>query len=279
MATRKGILTFGLVSIPVEFHVAARPKTLDLDLLHRPCKTRIQYQVYCPTHDRAVDRKDLVKGYKRNGGYVLMDDADFDKAERAATRAIEVLHFVAADDVDPIYLDRSYYLAPQPDLERPYRILLAAMRGARKAAIVTFVMHNRQQVALVRPDEGVLVLHTLYHADEVQEAPAAGKRARPGDKGDKEVQVAEQLISALTRPFDPGAYKDEYRETLLAIIRAKAEGETIEVSEAPAPPGKVIDLMAALRASVEQVRKPLAKVRREARPTRARRRSARRRSA
>ncbi len=254
-AVRKGIITFGLVSIPVELHVAARAKSIDFDLLHRACKTRIKYQPYCPTHESAVSRKELVKGYRTNG-YVVMEDEDFEKAERASSRAIEVVEFVDLADVDPLYLERSYYVGPQEDTERPYEVLLQALTESKKAAVARFVMSNRQQYALLRAAEDTLVLHTLYYADEVRAFEAEWKRARPGPE---EVKLATRFIEALAKDFDPSKYHDEYREMLDDVIRAKAEGQEVTLPEAPKPSRKVVNLMDALRESVEQIRKPPAR--------------------
>jgi DNA end-binding protein Ku len=272
MAARKGVVTFGLVSIPVELTVAARSRTLDFDLLHRPCGTRVRYRLYCPTHEREVARSEVVKGYEQDGKYVVVTDEDFERAERASTRAIEVVRFVKVDEVDPVYLERSYWVGPQADAERAYQVLLEAMRRAGRVAVVALVMANRQQHALLRPDGERLVLHTLYYADEVR-VPEAGRR-RPKPRGE-EVELAARLIEGLTGPFELGRYRDEYREKLLALIRARASGKKIDLPEAPAPPGKVVDLMSALRKSVEQVRAGGGARRRASRPAAARR-SARR---
>jgi DNA end-binding protein Ku len=199
MATgaRNGIITFGLVSIPVALHVAARTTPLD------------------------------------------------------------VVHFVDADAVDPIYLERSYYVGPQRDTEHAYGVLLTAMRNTRTAAVVAFVMSRRQQYALLRPDADKLVLHTLYYGDEVREFEVDRNATKARER---EVEFAEQYIKALRQPFKPEAYHDQYRETLLRIIRAKAEGEAVELEPARKPPAKVSNLMDALRQSVAAVRKPPAKI-------------------
>jgi DNA end-binding protein Ku len=260
MAARKGIVTFGLVSIPVELHVAARSTSLDFDLLHAKDRSRIKYKLWCAEEDKEVNRKDTVKGYKVDGGYVIMNDADFEKAERATTRAIEVRHFVDARAVDPVYLERSYWVGPQPDAERPYQVLLRAMQNSKTVAVVTFVMSQRQNYALLRPDgrpDGErFALHTLYYGDEVRELPVDWKTAKADDR---EVKFAEEFIEALRAEFKPEAYRDEYRETLTRIIRAKARGEAIELAEAPKAPAKTTNLVEALQASIAAVRKPLAK--------------------
>jgi DNA end-binding protein Ku len=256
VAARKGIITFGLVSIPVELHVAARPLTVGFHQIHGVCGSRINYHVYCPRCDREVERKELVRGHPWDGGFVLVDDADFDKAAAASSRAIDVVQFVDAAAVDPIYLETSYHIAPQPDLERAYSVLLKALQNTNKAAVVTFVMSSRQHYALLRPADDTLVLHTLYYSDEVRPLERRGTLPKAADQ---EVKFAEQYIEALVKDFDPGQYRDTYRETLLAVIRAKAEGQEIQVAEAAPAPPKTSNLMDALRRSVEQVRKPPSK--------------------
>jgi DNA end-binding protein Ku len=256
VAARKGIITFGLVSIPVELHVAARPLTVGFHQIHGVCGSRINYRVYCPRCEREVERKELVRGYPWDGGFVLMEDDDFDKAAAASSRAIDVVQFVDAAAVDPIYLETSYYIAPQPDLERAYTVLLKALQNTNKAAVVTFVMTNRQHYALLRPADDGLVLHTLYYSDEVRPLERRGTLPKAADR---EVKFAEQYIEALARDFDPEQYRDTYRETLLAVIRAKAEGQEIQVGEAAPAPPKTSNLIDALRLSVEEVRKPPAK--------------------
>jgi DNA end-binding protein Ku len=256
MAARKGIITFGLVSIPVDLHVAARSTSLDFDLLHKKDQSRIQYKLWCKEEDTEVARKDTVKGYNVGGKYVILDEADFDQAERATSRAIDVVHFVNTDAVDPVYLERSYWVGPEKGMERAYQVLLEAMDEGKKAAVVTFVMGRRQQYALLRPDDKKFALHTLYYGDEVREFDADWKQPKPDPR---EVKFAAQYIEALTKDFSPERYEDEYRKTLLTLIKAKAEGEEPELPQAPKPPAKVRNLMDALRQSVEAVRKPLAK--------------------
>ncbi len=256
-SVRKGIITFGLVSIPVQFYVGARSLTVGFNQLHAPCKSRIQYKLYCPACERHVERSEIVRGYRLNG-HVVMDDADVASVEQATSRAVEVLEFVEAASVDPIYFETSYYLGPQKDSERPYSVLLEALRQTGKAAVVRFVMGSRQHHALIRAAPDKLLLHTLYYADEVREVLEAAdwKRVKPAAG---EVELAGQFVEALSKEFDPGKYHDEYREQLTQIIRAKAAGEPVVTPEAPPTPAKVINLMDALRQSVEQVKKPPAR--------------------
>jgi DNA end-binding protein Ku len=257
-----GVVTFGLVSIPVKLYVAARPETVSFNQLHSVCHSRLKQKLFCPTCEKDVERSEIVRGYKLNG-YVVMDDADFAAAEREGSRALEVLEFVNAATVDPVYLDKSYYLAPQEASERAYHVLLGALRESGKAAVVRFVMGTRQYHALLRPGDGKLALHTLYYADEVRELEARWKAVEPTAD---EVALGVKLIDALAREFEPGKYQDEHRAKLMELIRAKGEGRQVVVPEERAEPGKVVDLMEALRQSIAEVRKPLAKAEPAARP-------------
>src|SRR5262245_55312137 len=250
-----GVLSFGLVSLPVKLYVAARPETVSFNQLHSVGRTRLRQKLFCPTCERDVERNEIVKGYKLDD-YVIMDDADFEAAEREGSRALEVLEFVDAESVDPVYLERSYYLAPQEGSERAYHVLLSALAEARKAAVVRFVMGTREYHALVRAGEGKLVLHTLYYADEVRELEARWKPVQPAPQ---EVELGIKLVEALARDFDPAKYHDEHRVKLLEAIEAKAEGRQVVAPAERREPAKVVNLMEALRQSVEQVKKPLAK--------------------
>jgi DNA end-binding protein Ku len=257
-----GVVTFGLVSIPVKLYVAARPETVSFNQLHSVCNSRLKQKLFCPTCERDVERGEIVRGYKLNG-YVVMDDTDFAAVEREGSRALEVLEFVDAATVDPVYLDKSYYLAPQEASERAYHVLLGALRESGKAAVVRFVMGTRQYHGLLRPGDGKLALHTLYYADEVRELEARWKAVEPTAD---EVALGVKLIDALAREFEPGKYQDEHRAKLMELIRAKGEGRQVVVPEERAEPGKVIDLMEALRQSIAEVRKPLAKAEPATRP-------------
>jgi DNA end-binding protein Ku len=253
MASRKGIITFGLVSIPIELHVAARPLAIAGNLLHSPCQSRIRQQWYCPSCERTVERGELVRGYPANGSYVILEDQELEQLEAASSRAIDVVEFVDASEVSSLYLETSYYVTPQEDTERAYEVLLAALNEAKKVAVVRFVASGRQNYAVIHAAEGVLVLHTLYYRDEVRTLETTWKRPTPHPD---EVRLARAFIAALAKDFDPAKYHDEYRERLGALIQARAQGQTVALPAAPAAPGKVIDLMEALRQSVEQVKTP-----------------------
>jgi DNA end-binding protein Ku len=258
-----GVVSFGLVSIPVKLYVAARPETVSFNQLHSVCHSRLRQKLYCPTCERDVERAEIVKGYKRGDDWVIMDDADFEVGEREGSRALEVLEFVEAESVDPVYLERSYYLAPQEGSERAYHVLLSALAEARKAAVVRFVMGTREYHALVRAGDGKLVLHTLYYADEVRELEVRWKAVQPTPQ---EVELGIKLVEALARDFDPTKYHDEHRTKLMELIQAKADGRAVAAPPERREPAKVVNLLEALRQSVEQVKKPLAKAETAPRP-------------
>ena len=257
MAARKGIITFGLVSIPVELQPAARPLTIGANLLHAVCQSRIRQQWYCPTCERVVERSELIRGYPADGGHVTLSDQELEALEAASSRALDVQQFVDLAEVDPVYLETSFSVTPQKDTERAYEVLLAALQEAQRAAVVVFVQGGRQQHALLRPSEGVLVMHTLYAGDEVRPVEVTWKRPTPLPE---EIRFAREFVEALTKPFDPAAFRDEYRDRLGALIQAKAEGQAVELPPAAPPPRPVINLMEALRQSVEQAKKPASKV-------------------
>jgi DNA end-binding protein Ku len=251
-----GVVSFGLVSIPIKLYVAARPETVSFNQLHSVCGSRLRQKLFCPVCERDVERAEIVKGYKVEDRYVVMDDADFEAAEREGSRALEILQFVDAATVDPVYLEKSYYVAPQEASERAYHVLLSALAESGRAAVARFVMGTREYHALIRPAEGKLVLHTLYYADEVRDLEA---RWTPVKASPQEVELAVKLIDALATDFDAGKFHDEYRTALTARIRAKSEGQEPAAPPERPRPARVVDLMEALRQSVDQVKKPLSK--------------------
>jgi DNA end-binding protein Ku len=253
MAARKGIITFGLVSIPVELSVAARPLGIAANLLHAACQSRIRQHWLCSTCERTVPRDELVRGYPTSRGYIILEDQEVEQLEAASSRAIDVVEFVDLAEVNPLYLESSYYVTPQKDTERAYEVLRAALTEARRAAVVRFVVAGRQHYGVLRADDGVLVLHTLYYADEVRGVEPTWKRPAPAPE---EIHFARQFIEALIKGFDPTKYHDEYRHRLAALIAAKAQGQPVTLPAAAPVPPKVVSLVEALRQSVEQVKKP-----------------------
>jgi DNA end-binding protein Ku len=245
----KGYLTFGLISIPVRLFSAARTEHISLHQLHESCKTRIKQPLYCPTDERMVPRTEVIKGYEyEKGQYVLIDEEDVKKIAPPSASTMEIQEFVSLADVDPLYLNASYYMVPEDPGRKPYQLLVKTMEETNRAAVAKLAMHQREYIVLIRPMKHGLTLHTLYFADEVRQIPEYGHfeeiKVKP-----EEVKLAKQLVESLAGDFRPEQFHDEYRERLQAMIDAKLQGK--EIAEAPQPQiAPVIDMMEALKKSL-----------------------------
>jgi DNA end-binding protein Ku len=246
----KGYLSFGLVSFPVHLSAAARAETVHFHMLHKKDESRLKEVWYCVEENKPVDRKEIVKGYESSKGkYVVVDDADLKKVAPPTASSMEILQFVKADEVDPIYLEKSYYVLPEAAAGKPYALLQKAMADTSYYAVAKMAMHGREHIVIIRPGEGGLVLHTMYFANEMHKASKGAKAA--GDKfSAKEMELARKLIDTLASPFKPEVYKDEYRANVERLIEEKRKGR--DVTEVAQPKTKpVIDIMDALRQSLE----------------------------
>ncbi|MBS1714844.1 MAG: Ku protein [Armatimonadetes bacterium] len=265
-AVWNGVVTFGMVSIPVGLYPATSEKDVRFHQLHKTCGSRIKLKKWCPVDDVALEPEDIVRGFEvSKGQYVTVTDADLDKLPVSSKHTIEITSFVDEDDVDPLYYDASYYLEPSEAGVKPFALFFKALSSKNVSAVGKVALRNKENLCLLRPGNGTVVLETLYYPDEIRVPAASGFDKREVDK--KQLALAENLIDLMTARFDPEEHRDEYREALLAMIEAKREGG--EVAEAPeAPSGtKVYDLMDALRASLESAKgagaaKPKAKKRR-----------------
>lgn len=251
-----GMVTFGLVSIPVRLLPAVRDRTVHFAQFHEKDGGRIHYKRFCEKEDREVAYEDIARGYEVSSGrFVMFDRDELDRLEPRRTRGIDVDQFVEIGEIDPIYYDTTYYLAPDKGGEGPYRLLLRAMADAGRIAIGKFVMREKEHVVAIRPSGDALVLQTLFYADEVvrqEDAVDAG-----GGKVDqRQLRLARQLIDNLAQPLDLGEYEDEFREKVAALARRKSAGRKAELAEEPEEPAKVVDLMDALRQSVESASRP-----------------------
>jgi DNA end-binding protein Ku len=251
----KGHLTFGLVSLPVKLFSAARSETVSFNQLHASDHSRVKQVLYCQAEDKPVERKDLVKGYEyEKGKYVVVDEEDVKKAAPPSSRTMEILEFVKTDQVDPVYYESSYYMAPDDAGEKPYALLFEALRRTGHVGIAKVAMHNREHIVILRPGKRGILLHTMYYEDEVRKVEEF--RTDSSLVKDKELELAQTLITSLAAEFEPVKYKDEYRENLMNMIRAKVEGK--QVVEAPQTQelAPVIDIMEALKASLALGKKP-----------------------
>jgi DNA end-binding protein Ku len=250
----KGHLTFGLVSFPVRLFSAARGETISFNLLHKEDHSRIKQVIYCQAEDKPVPRTDLVKGYEyEKDHYVEVDEEDIRKVAPQTAKVMEILEFVKADQVDPIYLESSYYVAPDEGGEKPYALLYQALRESKYYAVAKIAMHNREHIIILRPGAKGILSHTMYYQDEIRNVDEF--RTDTSLVRDKELDMAKMLISSLEADFEPRKYHDAYRENLMKMIESKVEGK--KVVEIPAPHvAPVIDIMEALKRSLAEKRKP-----------------------
>lgn len=257
-----GSLTFGLVSIPVRLETSLRSKEFSFNFLHKDCLQRINMKYYCGECDKYLDRDDLVRGYEyEKDQYVVMESEDFEKIEGEASRVIDVIGFVEQSEIKPIYLNKTYYLIPEKGAEKGYKLFIEGLRETEKVGIARFVMRGKEYIGAVAPaeDKGLL-LHVLYHegefkqAEEVFDYPQV--EVRP-----KELSLAKQIIDNLTEEFSGQMLKDEYKERLTEVIQQKIEGREVTIAEKKAP-AKVLDLMEALKRSLEVTaeKKPAARI-------------------
>jgi DNA end-binding protein Ku len=223
-------------------------------MLHRDDNTRIQQKLWCPLDERIVERNEIVKGYEyRKGEYVIIEPDEIKKIEPKTAKAMEILEFVKAGEVDPIYFESSYFMVPEEAGRRPYALLAKALEESEYVAIAKLTMHNREYTVFLRPYKGGMMLHTMYYKDEVRDLDNFG---RPDvELKDAEVKVAHQLIEALAGEFDPEKYHDTFEENLKTLIKARLEGEEVTTIEKPRKPAPVVDLMAALKESLAQMPK------------------------
>ncbi len=275
--TWNGSLSFGLVSIPVGLAPATKPAARQSDvsfrLLHRECSTPIKQKRWCPTHDREVTQDEIVRGFEvTKGQFLIVEDSDLEAIERADdSRSIEITRFVKQDQVDPIFFDRTYYLVPaaQTAQRRPYVLLLEAMRQTETAALGRFVRAGRESLCLVRAKDDALALETLFLAEDVYSQAEISEAVEDTSVKDSELDLARQVIDSLAGDFEPSALASEYRRDLRALLEAKMRGEEIVAPE-PVEVAPVIDLMAALKASVAAAKKGSGEDEASAKPTRAR---------
>lgn len=247
-----GYLTFGLISMPVRLFSGARSSSISFHMLHRDDLSRVKQQLYCPVDNRVIGRDEIVKGYEyRKDEYVVIEPDEIKKIEPKTAKTMEILEFVKASDVDPVYFESSYYMMPEEAGRRPYALLSKALEESDYVAVAKLTMHNREYTVFLRPKEGGLMLHTMYYSDEVRELEGFGRPDVELKEG--EVKIAHQLIEALAGDWDPDKYHDEFQENLKKLIEAKLEGQEVKPVEKPKKLAPVVDLMAALKQSLAEM--------------------------
>jgi DNA end-binding protein Ku len=247
-----GSISFGLVSVPVQMYSATESKELRFHFLHKDDLQPIGYDKVRKDTGKHVDPDDVVRGFEiEKGRYVPIEDEDLDRLDIELTHSIDILDFADLDEIDPIYYRKAYYLLPQDGAEKPYRLLVKALDETGKVGIAKVVIRNKQHLAALRSHDGVLVLETMYYADEVRKPEKVNGKARVQKA---EVDMAKSLVENLSSTFKPERYDDTYRKELLALIRAKAKGKELP-EPAEEEEAEVIDLMDALRESVNETQK------------------------
>jgi DNA end-binding protein Ku len=251
-----GAISFGLVNVPVKLYSAVSRKTVRFHQLHDKDGVRIQQKRVCPADGEEVPYENIVKGYEISPDkYVLIETEELEALDPKKTRSIDIQEFVDLDEIDPIYYDHPYYLAPGTGASKAYRLLVQAMQKTNKVAIARVVIRQKESLVAIRATGDVMTMATMVFHDEV--VPPETIEEIPDDDAKaskREVEMAEQLIGSLTGEFDPTKYRDEYRERVLELIEAKAAGEEITI-QPPEEPAKVPDLMAALEQSLAAAQK------------------------
>ena len=246
----KGQISFGMVSFPVKLCAAARRQTVRFHQLH-PCASpsRIKQVLYCRAEDKPVPRGELVKGFEYDRDrYVVVEDHELRRLAPPSSRVMEVREFVPAAELDPMYLDASYYVAPQNAGEKPYALLFEALRRSGYAALAQWTLQHREHLVVLRPGRFGLLAHTLFYREEVRATEEF--RTDTGQLSARELELAHLLVNALAAPFDPGKYRDRYRVSLRALIDSKIQAEERKPG-APRVLGPARDILQALQASLD----------------------------
>lgn len=245
----KGYLSFGLVSFPIRLFAAARPEPVHFHLLHKKDLSRVKEVMFCAAEDKPLDRSEIVKGYEyEKDRYVVVEPEELEKIAPPTATVMEILQFVRMDEIDPIFLETSYYMSPEEAVSRPYSLLLEAMKETHYDAVAKVSMHGREHIVILRPGVRGIVLHTMYFVDELHksnEVPAP--KTAKFDK--KEIEMAKKLIDTLAAPFEPQQFHDEYKHNVQVLIEKKRKGQKVTPIRQPKTT-PVIDLMQALQQSL-----------------------------
>jgi DNA end-binding protein Ku len=252
-ASWTGYLRLSLVTIPVRlYNAVSSTSKVSLNQLHKSCHLRLRQQMVCPEHGK-VEKEDIVKGYEfEKDRYVVVEEADLEKIRLETTKTIELTQFVDANELDPIYFNTPYYVAPDgPVAEEGFRILREAMRQANKVAIGQVVISSKEQVVALKVQEKGLVLNTLHYAEEIRNSASYFEEIKNGNVDKSQLALAEQLVNSYTTGFDPSKFTDRYQNSLLEVIKGKIAGSEPVIAQR-AEVGKVINLMDALKQSLAQ---------------------------
>lgn len=247
----KGSISFGLVNIPVKMFTATEDKDIRFKYIHKECHSPVKYKKMCPTCNKEVQPGDIVKGYEYEPGkYVILTDEDFESIDTKGEKAVEILDFVKLIEIDPIYFDKTYFLAPQETGGKAYTLLREALSGKERIAVAKITIRERESLAVIRVYNNVLVLETIFYPDEVRDFKQVPGVPENLQTTKAELDMAIQLIENLTSTFSPDKYVDTYRERLVELINAKIEGKEVFVKK-EAEKDNVVSLMEALKQSIQ----------------------------
>jgi len=244
-----GSISFGLINIPVKLYSAVKESNLDLDMLDSKDHSNIKFKRVNETTGKEVANSDIVKGYKVGASYVILDEADFEAADAEKTKTIDIINFADEKEIDSIYYEQPYYLEPQPVAQKAYALLRDALKAAGKVGVTTFVLRNKESLAILKPYENVIVLNRIRFTEEIRET--SGLKLPPVSKTKtKEMDMADKLIEQLTEKFNIVKYKDTYTGKLLKVIKDKSKGKKITPPKLKIVHKQTDDLMEMLRASI-----------------------------
>ena len=249
-----GAIGFGLVNIPVKIYSATESSNLNLDMLDKKDHSKIKYQRVNENTGKEVEWGNIVKGYKIANDYVILDEKDFEAVSPEKTKTINITDFVKESEISSLYYETPYYLEPDKSGTRPYKLLLEALQKTNKVGVATFVMRNKESLAVLRPEKNVIVLNKIRFAQEIRD-PAELTLPKNTEVKPAELKMAVSLIDQLTDKFDISKYKDNYNDELLKIIEAKSNGKKIKAPEMKVVHSKTKDLMEQLKASLDVKRK------------------------
>src|SRR5262249_26369879 len=237
----KGHLTFGLVSFPVRLYSAARSESISFNQLHKHDNSRVKQVLFCQAEDKPIPRSEIVKGYEyEKDRYVVIEDEEVKKVAPATAKVMEILEFVKSDEVDPIYLETSYYMAPDEAGEKPYALLFETLNKTGRVGVAKIAMHNREHIVILRPGKKGVLLHTMYFTHDIRQVDEF--RTDTSLVKEKELALATSLVEALAADFEPQKYTDNYRDNLLKMIEAKKQGEAVVATPEPQQ-AKVVDIL------------------------------------
>ncbi len=252
MIARKSVITFGMVAIPIAMYTATQDNDIHFNQLHKEDNSRIRYKKTCAHCGKEIKTEDIVKGYEYDDDkYVVITDSEIEKIKTEKEKSIQILHFAQLNQISPVYYEKTYQAAPEAGGEKAFELLRGALMAEQKIAIGKAVIGTKDTLMAIIPREEGILISTMYYADDIKELQ---KQYTKPEVAEQELNMAKMLINSMDTPFDPSKYKDEYQIKLRALIETKISGKEVVAPEAESD-GKVIDLMEALRASVEKAQK------------------------